>query len=353
MNVLNRGISAAEASGFEQSAELLARVLALRGRLLTTTGSFALARQDLLCARDIAQARGVRELEGSILLEIGVNHHFQRELGAARDCYERALELCAGTRQDSVRGRCYGNLGAVLHDEGRLTEAAAHYWKGIRTLEESGEARELGNFLSNLAVLEQELGARSDARRHYQQALAHLEGLAEARLHAIALGNLGVLESEEGAWDAAKKCHQRALELLRTQHDPFSEALCRARLGAALAMLQREEEADEELSRARRMIADADAPRVAAVRLQRAFLDLARARRALDSGERSESERRLSLAEDVCLEIANEQHDGVKLKTLSDDVRATLRVLGPLLRSTRQRITASTDPPSTTMVGDR
>ncbi|HET9931275.1 MAG TPA: tetratricopeptide repeat protein, partial [Polyangiaceae bacterium] len=352
--ILSRAISAADAESVRGFVELLSRVLLLRGRLLTTSGRFQQGREDLLRARSLGEQVESDELLGAILLEIGVNHHFQRELAAARACYERALELCRGARQGAVRGRCYGNLGAVLHDEGRLTEAAAHYWKAIRALEEGGEARELGNFLSNLAVLEQELGARADARRHYQQALAYLGELAETRLHAIALGNLGVLEAEDGAWEAALKCHEQALSLLQTQNDAFSEALCRARLGAALAVLRREDEANEQLSHARRMIVEADAPRIAAVRLQRAFLDFARARRALEGGERSEARERLRLAEDVSAEIASELHEGVKLTTLSDDVRAALRLLAPLVRGVRHRLERDAEPPSSpTLVAER
>jgi len=344
IDLLTRALARGQSSRPHAAPELCAPVLHMRARLLVTRGEFEAARVDLTEARALAELGPDPALLGASWLEFGVLQHFQRALPEARACYERALELLGNRQHPSIRGRCYGNLGAVLHDQGKLTEAAAHYWKAIRELEETGETRELGNFLSNLALVEQELGARDNARKHYEHAISLQTELGETRLRAIALGNLGSLEAECGDFASARRCHEQALELLEPLGDSYSEALCRARLGAALSMLGSVGEANEQLARARRLLSDADGARFAAVRLQRAFLDLRLSNDALAAGDLTEATRRLTLAESLREEISNSEVHGQPLPSVSDDVRATLRTLTPLFRALRQRLAASPPP---------
>jgi serine/threonine protein kinase/predicted ATPase/Tfp pilus assembly protein PilF len=317
-----------------------ARLLLLRARLRTTSARFDDAKVDLDRADGLAQELADASLQGSVWLERGVLQHFQRQLAEAARCYELALALIEPNESVS-RGRCYGNLGAVLHDDGHLTQAAAHYWKAIQTLEETGEARILANFMGNLALIEQELGARTSAQRYYTRATALLRELGDARLHAIILGNQGSLQAELGAWSEARRLHELALELLLPQGDPYSLALCRARLGAALAMLGQLPEAEEQLTLAMGDLGSADVARLETIRLQRVFSELLRARQALQMGDGREAGLRLEQAEERCRQVERQQVDGRRLVAVSDDIRATLRAVRPLLAEVRSELERS------------
>ena len=338
LDLIDRAVAAADASPDRAPTTAMARLLVLRARLRTTSGRFQEANADLRAAEQLAEASSDSELAGSICLESGLIHHFQRELAPARHCYQRALSLLRPTFDGLLLGRCYGNLGAVFHDDGKLIEAAAYYWKAIQSLEAAGDVRVLANFLGNLALLEQELGARPSARRRYEKAIALLRTVDDRRLGAIIVGNLGSLEAELGDWLAARDCHERALGLLRPLDDPRSLALCQARLGAALAMLGLLKPAAEELAQAQhRALAD-DPLLLEIVRLQHTFLQLGSARAAHLAGDRTAAFSLLEQAEADCRRAERQRSDGRSLSRLSDDIRTALRSIAPLLLSLRAEL---------------
>ena len=338
LDLIDRTLAAAEPFAERAPITPIARLLLLRARLRATSGRFQEANDDLRAAERLAEASSDSGLAGSICLERGLIHHFQRELSPARRCYERALSLLRPTFDGLLLGRCYGNLGAVFHDDGKLIEAAAYYWKAIQSLEAAGDVRVLANFLGNLALLEQELGAHPSARRRYEKAIALLRTVDDRRLRAIIVGNLGSLEAELGDWQSARGCHERALELLRPLDDPRSLALCQARLGAALAMLGLLKPAAEELEQAQRRASADDRLLLEIVRLQRAFLQLGAARAARLAGDRSTAISLLQRAEADCRRAERQRSDGRSLSLLSDDIRTALRSIAPLLLSLRAEL---------------
>lgn len=323
MRLIDRAIEGAEAAALPGARGSLDRLRVIRARIAATAGHFDSALSDLAQVIEHAVAQADWRLEAAAQLERGVVHHLRLALDDARACYERARTLLPHRAEPELEGRCLGNLGALLHDAGHLTEAAAHYWRAVRLLEETGELRMRGNFLNNLGVLEQELGAFARARRHYGEALELLLPAGDDRVSAITLGNLGVLEQECSAWPRARRCHERALELFEPLADTSSEALCLARLGATLATLGDVAQAETHLSRAQRMVASAEPSRLEAVRLQRAFLDLSLARRALEGGDAETAQERLEQAAERCALVE-------PLAARSDDIRITLRILRSL-----------------------
>jgi serine/threonine protein kinase/tetratricopeptide (TPR) repeat protein len=336
MNLIDRAIAAAEGASAEaasssERASTLCRLRLMRARIAATSGRFDSALSDLGHVLAEAQARSDHALEASAELERGVVQHLRRALEPARRAYERALELLRGNADPEVEARCYGNLGALLHDSGRFTEAAAYYWRAIRLLEDSGELRMRGNFLNNLGVLEQELGSLGRARQHYEQALRLVGDAGDARLRGITLGNLGVLEQEASDWERARRCHEQALALFEPLDDAHSEALCLSRLGATLAMLGSCAEAEWALNRAHRLLRAGESSRVEAVRLQRAFLDLSLARAALAENQPEEARARLDQANERCLRVEQPFEGEPSLASRSDDIRVTLRILKPMI----------------------
>jgi len=337
--LLHRCLAAAQLETSELTLELGARLQLVRAKLYATTAHFPEAYEDLQRALMVAERQQNSSLLGQAWLELGVTHHFQRQLAAARAAYERALSYVRAAGERVAEGRCHGNLGAVLHDEGALPDAAAHYWRAIQALESTGELRMLANFLGNLAVLEQELGDLPSARRKYARAESLLAEVRDARLRAIVLGNLGSLEAEAGQWHEARAAHELALSLLRPLGDAHSLALCHARLGSSLAVLGHAPEAEAHWAEANQLLYNQERWRQEAVHLQRAFLELTSARGALATGARLQAEQFLRQAEARCSEVERTGADGRSVAALSDDVRATLRALRPLLQELRAAIT--------------
>jgi predicted ATPase len=331
MQLVERAITAAEAAGESTGARSLNRLILLRARLAATSGRFDFALAELERVIQYTQAGGVVALEASAEIERGVVHHLRRSLGEARACYERARALLRQSEDPELEGRCVGNLGALLHDEARFPEAAAYYWRAVHRLEETGELRMRGNFLNNLGVLEQEMGELGRARKHYEQALELLARAADDRLSAITLGNLGVLEQECSAWQRARRCHERALELFAPLADASSEALCLARLGATLATLGDTTQGDEHLRRAQLLSRSAEPIRREAVRLHRAFLELALARECFAARDVDAARARLDQAAERCAHVERTEGDEPGLAARSDDIRITLRILRPML----------------------
>jgi tetratricopeptide (TPR) repeat protein len=162
-----------------------------------------------------------------------------------------------------------------------------------------------------------------------------LETIADARLLAITLGNFGVLELEMGRPESAVELHQRSLALLSGSGDRRSEALCHGRLGAALALLGKIEEAEAKLARGERLAPRDDELVHQVVRLDGAFVALARARRDMDAGN-------LTAADQGCAAVRRHiEHarqvdaTGRSLSDHSDDIRSTLRILEAELAQTK------------------
>jgi tetratricopeptide (TPR) repeat protein len=308
---------------------LACRVRQIRARLDATSGRLLRAREDLERCLSQAEEAGEAALRGSVYLDLGVTHHFGRDLPAARACYEKALVLLREAGDLGSEGRCVGNLGALHHDQGALSLAARSYAHAIALLEQSGEVPRRANFIGNLALLEQELGRLSDARQLYQRALALLESLRNARLLGITLGNFALLELEAANPGAALELAERSLRLLSDGGDARSEALACARHGVALSVLGRLGDAEVALSRAERLLPSADSLTREVVSLARAFADVAWAKEARTRGNGSGADE-LALARERIERSQTALPGDRSPRDRSDDVRSLLRIIAPL-----------------------
>jgi predicted ATPase len=331
--MLDLAIRAAETSDKEPPS--LFRVRQARGRVSTRLGQYNGAKVDLERALDEARATGEPEAEASVLLDLGVLHHSTRALDDARHAYEAVLAL--DCENAIVEARALGNLGAVHHDALRFDDAYACYVEAVALFESLGDPRPLGLFLANLAMLDFDRGRTADAGRRFGRALAHLEEAHDPRLLAIALGSLGMLELGSNHEKAALARFERAYALLQEASDPRSEALSLGRLAAALACRGDVESATSAIAKGERM-ARRDVVARDTLRLFRAFLDAAHAKAALDDGRLKEATVSLeSLRERV--RVAGEPRSGERpLLDHSDDARAALRVLRPMLLRLEQEL---------------
>jgi serine/threonine protein kinase/predicted ATPase/Tfp pilus assembly protein PilF len=318
-----------------------ARALQLRARLRAPAGELSGAQDDLEAV--LAEARRLhdRHLTGTALLDLGVVHHFRRQLELARDRYETALDVLSDVDDAIAEARCHGNLGAVFHDQARLEEAAHGYQQAIALLPQHGQERLLANFLGNLALVEHERGRVAEARSLYQKAAGLLEVLLDARLLGIVLGNFGTLLLAQGDYDQALLRLERAHALLEQSGDRRSEGLSLGRLGAALAMLGRIFEAEQRLAHAQRLLRKDTLARTALSVLGR-FVDVIMAERALESGASSEAVAALDRAAETCQRARSEQYGGRPIYEQSDDLRLYLALLEPRIARVRASLSVAT-----------
>lgn len=305
----------------ELDPDRAARVLAARGRAHQVRGRAEEAEASFEHALRLVRDES---LEASIVTDLGVLYHGLRRTEDARRCYDRAL--ARGPEDPVARARLRGNLGALAHDLLEFDVAYEAYEGALEELGSSGDDRLRGIVLTNLAVLDQELGDLARASARFGEALELLARSDDRRLEAIALGNLGMLHHERGDLEAALEAHERALVQLRATLDVRSEVLCRARLAAVLARLARADEARAQLEVAERLTTEMTDPMAeAAVTIYAAFVDLA------DAGP-GRSPEHLAQAR-ARVEAVHRVPEGARRSPaeLSDDVRAALRLLRPMV----------------------
>ena len=323
-DLLERALTAVERAGTlttPDAERVLLHGYLLRARLLSPVG----ARERERATRDLshvlarASALGDRPLWATALLDLGVSHHFARDLTQAEQAYEQALDALMDLDDPIAEARCHGNLGAVQHDRAQLVAAAAGYRRALALLPERGQERFSANFKGNLALVEHELGAVHSARQLYLEAAALLEQLLDARLLGIVLGNLGTLELTTGHDGAALECFTRAARLLEQCGDRHSEGLSLARLAAGLAQAGHVPEAEQKHARAERLLRK-DPLGLTVVELFSAFIDLQLAATAAEQAQAAVAQARLTAARDKCQRARAHEAE-------SDDVRLCLRVL--------------------------
>ncbi len=330
--MLDRAIATAEQDPTVEPG-LLARVRQARGRALSRLGRHDAARVDLELALEHARRAGDTAAEASAMMDLGILHHAMRQLEEARRCYE-AVAL-RDTDDEYIEARALGNLGALHHDQGRFDDAYACYVEAIAIFESLADPRPLGLFLANLAMLDHDRGRLADAARRFARALSHLEQAADPRLLGIALGSLGMLELQLGQLDSALARHEAAHALLQEVNDPRSEALCLGRLAATLATKDRLEQANAAMTKGERL-ARRDPVVRDTLRLLRAFVDAASARAALATGNVEEARAALDAAHARVREAGLPRDGARPLSEQSDDARAALSAVRPLLERLEQ-----------------
>lgn len=152
------------------------------------------------------------------VFEAALRHHRKGETREAETLYRRALALSPDLAD------AHNNLGALLHDQGRMEEALACYLAALRV------DRHIPHHYGNLANL-----------------LAAMEWPDEA---AFAYGRAADLMRKRGNWTGAMQSYERALAM-----SP-SDFYMRFRLGLALLRLNRHAEASSQFGRVLASVGD-------------------------------------------------------------------------------------------------
>jgi len=135
------------------------------------------------------------------------------ELDTARECYQKAFEICHRWGQLDIETIWRVGLANVDFYSGRLEEAAEMYRQAIETFRLLQNRRGLGRNFSNLGETERMLGhydVASDCfRRSVEVSHAIGDRIGEARSHLV----LAEIHASMGDWDQARKDNLRGLEI--------------------------------------------------------------------------------------------------------------------------------------------
>jgi predicted ATPase/Tfp pilus assembly protein PilF len=194
-----------------------------------------------------------------LLANLGIVHHWQDRDEEAKRSYRAALDLAIalGDRREESVDRI--NLALLLVDEGDLVEARAEFERALAIQRAAGHRQYVGNTVGSLGSLDLLEGRTADARRRFEESLVIFRELGHRRYEAATHRYLGTTALEEGDLERALASLERAREASDEVGDLASFVL--GPLGATLALLGREREAEEAFARARASLEKRGEPR--------------------------------------------------------------------------------------------
>ncbi len=323
---------------------LRARGLVQRGDLHRSAGNITACFSDFDEALAVAQREGNRALEGRVLRHrtIPLLYRSQaveawdsgtRALAIAREVGNRveevltlwqlswvagergatqqaraflldALDICHSTGNVRREGRIQAFLAMLLLDEDRVEDAFACAERALGIHRSTGDLRSESYVTWLLGLLEHSRGRWTESETHYEGARLLARQMGHARHEALCLGYRALLEFETGRLAAATDDLRQSVTDLRNLGDQRNAARLGASLAAAEASADHLDEAERTWKAAEHVLAESHDPFDGVVRLERAHILLARARRALRSGDRDGAVRERKAAEE-CLAQAN------------------------------------------------
>jgi len=216
-------------------------------------GEMDAASSDLRDAVATLEGTGARRELAEAVRSLGNARWWAGDLGAAREAYERTLELAEEMDDPSKEATAYLSLAITAYKEGEWDRAMEHNRTALDIAEELGLASSRATVLGNVGELQTYRGDLESAREHYETAIDIFEEMetvrtrwkvvnmdakrqivsgdldaAEPRLResretlaeadikegeAEALELLGRLHRERGALDEAREAHREALSL--------------------------------------------------------------------------------------------------------------------------------------------
>lgn len=292
------------AEGAREEKVTDAALLRWIGTTLRAEGRAGEALESYRASLSAAAAAGHVTDQAHALNWMGILYQERGRLEIADRLFRRARRLAAGVGEDRVVAMVDQNLGINANIRGELSQALRHYRRSLSRYQQHGDEESAAKVLNDLGMLFTDLRAWRSAeiafrrsaglcRRHAElHTLAmvevnrtellllqgKLEGarevcngayrLAHRTGHTRAIGEVhkwyGVIYRQMGKPDVAEAHLEQAYRLATRTVDPLLAAEAQRELGQLYAGLDRNREALEALSRARRMFEKVQARRDAA-----------------------------------------------------------------------------------------
>lgn len=180
----------------------------------------------------IAQAT-TPDAQADALLRQGAAQLQRRQVEAALQSWNEALELYRQSGNRIGEGRVLGNIGAVAEAVGNYPEAIAAFEDSLEVAREINDYQGIVFALNNLGHTHELLGNYEQALVYQEEALTLTQQRGDRAGEQHTLNALGILYASLGDYDRAITTYERSLELARAVGERQGEANVLGNLGNA------------------------------------------------------------------------------------------------------------------------
>ena len=220
---------AAEKDALDEYVGLIQKI----GEAQMHAGEYEEALSSFTKSRDLARQAQMTALTASACCRQGAAHTFQDQLDAARQCYQEAVDLCAG--DESLDGNyviALTGLSSLDRRSGQLDAALERLDAAMPIAERSSHPMQQAGIWGQRGTLYQNQGRFHEAVQAYETSRQLREECGDRRGLAITLMNLGRTLISSGETVRAQEVLQRALELFRETGDLQGRILTLGNLGS-------------------------------------------------------------------------------------------------------------------------
>ena len=194
------------------------------------------AAQENGAALAVARRHGVRKIEALAIGNLGIHEHEQGRITEAVAHFEELMRLSAEVDFPYGQAIALNNLGFLYHHMGRLDDAGSHLRSALAHPIAKQRLPFRANTLTSLASVERDAGYLDDALEHGNAALAAARDCRDRRAEAAALAALATIHSARGQHRHGIDLGEQALNLARDGGQRETEAevhigLCSAHRG--------------------------------------------------------------------------------------------------------------------------
>lgn len=238
-----RGLAEGPQFSDVERADVLFRLGVCRYKLASTTTAIALLKEAFsLAERSELPCDG---LKAEILHWRSRCYRRQRDLEAAREDVEVALELAASAGDRAAEGRAYVQASLVAERMGHWQLSRQYAEKAKTIAQEFNDERTLGGLLNNLGGINFVLGHPDEAIAQLKDAFRLFVEAGSQAEAAHALGGLATVHLQLEDYDEAERQAREALRLLDGRDDFLDEiGGCQITLGRSLLERGRLDEAE-------------------------------------------------------------------------------------------------------------
>ena len=183
----------------------LAQLHADLGLLLQGLGRFPDAEQMLLKSFTIAEKQGEIAIAAVAAANLALLYRETHDLDRAEQTIRQALALETRLKHKDGVARGNLNLGTILFEKGRFAEAASHFQKSARPLQEIDLRGSRRTRVYNLGNAQRALKDDGGAERCYRKALDLFLAAGDASGVSRAAGNLGAVYLDAERFDDAEQ----------------------------------------------------------------------------------------------------------------------------------------------------
>jgi tetratricopeptide (TPR) repeat protein/DNA-binding XRE family transcriptional regulator len=242
---LNRARAIVEGPTFSdvERADVLFRLGVCRYKLSSVQTSIALFNEALALAERSGMPSD--KLRANILAWRSRCYRRQRDIEAAREDVERALELAEAANDPRTVGEAYFQASLIADREGHWVLARNYAERAKSQFEELSDRGNVGRLMNNLGGLNFLLGRTEDAAKHLKEAFSIALDMGNDAEAAQAVSSLAQVHLRTGDTVLAEEQARHALGLLDGRVD-FLDEIGNAQLVLGRALLEQDRLDDAE-----------------------------------------------------------------------------------------------------------